>query len=151
MTTEHPIKFILICVVKYYSNQNALKLWVGNHNSCAGARVRQVPHVSHSCADARVRQVPQSVCQFIPLIFSFTTLGHVNRCAKRPTYSCAGARVRQYHMSVLVALVRVCGRYHILPTEQTTCELTYRLYMQWIIVIFALPPPIFDFGTNREQ
>ncbi len=63
--------------------------------SCAGARVRQVPHGYPSCAGARVRQEGNHYINNYCLVFASPMWCMVNRCAKWRVYSCAGARVRQ--------------------------------------------------------
>ncbi len=81
--------------------------------SCAGARVRQVPHGGRSCAGARARHVPHGVVVALVRVrgrrakvsVSTTTYLLHPPCGAWFTAALSDARV--------VALVRVCGRYHI--------------------------------------
>jgi hypothetical protein len=84
--------------------------------SCAGARVRQVPHGYLSCAGARVRQEGNHYINNYCLVFASPMWCMVNRCAKRRVYSCAGARVRQVphgYPSCAGARVRQEGNHYI--------------------------------------
>ncbi len=67
-----------------------------------------------SCAGARAWQVISELSiSNLQIISSPMWCIMVYRCAKRRTCSCAGARVWQVSHGILVALVRMCGRYHI--------------------------------------